>query len=303
MLPDFVIIGAQKSASTFVHECLAEHPEVYLPHEETAIFEDHRYQPDDLSPLERLFEVPEAREAKRRGIKRPNYLGIENVPERIARHLPEARLIAVLRHPVDRLVSAWFHYIRGGFAPALELNEGVQKLLAGELREAYPRTEELLTFGRYDEHLERYFSHFSPEQIFVCLHEDIVKAPLDSIERIYRFLGVDVAFKPETSMGKKPKESIYSLPRLKFLRTLYRATTIDTAPGRLRHRPLSFKEAPLRTTLRHSGVAVDSLLLKHLLKSPKPALRPDLREALLDYYRPSIETLQNRYQLELSHWK
>ena len=98
-LPDFVIIGAQKSASSFMQLCLADHPDIYIPEGETPFFESPDYEQGDIHEIEELFE---GRSEKCLGIKRPNYIGKAEVPNRILKHLPNAKLIAILRNP-----SAW----------------------------------------------------------------------------------------------------------------------------------------------------------------------------------------------------
>ena len=71
-LPDFAIIGAQKSATTFLHGCLAEHPEVYMPRAEIPFFESPDYERSKISDLAGLFA---GRSEKWLGFKRPNFLG------------------------------------------------------------------------------------------------------------------------------------------------------------------------------------------------------------------------------------
>jgi len=105
MLPDYIIIGAHKSASTFVHKCLMEHPDIYMPKDEIPFFEIPDYESSSLSELEKYFK---GRKEKRFGIKRPSYIGKPEVPARISNDLPDAKLIAVLRDPVDRAVSSYY---------------------------------------------------------------------------------------------------------------------------------------------------------------------------------------------------
>src|SRR3954453_11545774 len=108
-MPSFVVIGAQKSASTFLQTCLADHPDVFMPKGELAFFESPDYERATLTDLRRLFE---GRLERRLGFKRPNYLCKPEVPARLAKDLPDALLLSVLRKPLDRAISAYFHYIR-----------------------------------------------------------------------------------------------------------------------------------------------------------------------------------------------
>lgn len=125
MLPNFIIIGAQKSASTFLQACLNDHPDIYMPYGETPFFESPDYERNNIRDLEKIFVD---RDEKCIGIKRPTYIGKPEVPERILAHLPNAKLIAVLRNPIDRAISAYFHNINYGFIPAIDVETGSKSL-------------------------------------------------------------------------------------------------------------------------------------------------------------------------------
>ena len=87
---------------------ISQHPEIWMPRGETPYFEDPDYH--QSTPDEFLSQFPHE-SGKLIGIKRPNYIGKPEAPERIETDLPDARLIAVLRDPADRAISAYFHQI------------------------------------------------------------------------------------------------------------------------------------------------------------------------------------------------
>lgn len=150
MLPTFVVIGAQKSASSFMQLCLAEHPDIYMAEGETPFFETPDYEQSDISELEMTFQ---GRGEKCLGIKRPNYIGKPEVPARIRRHLPSAKLIAVLRNPIDRAVLAYFHNIYYGFLPPLDVEIGMRRIISDPSFVAkYKRSPEVIEFGYYYKH-------------------------------------------------------------------------------------------------------------------------------------------------------
>lgn len=151
MLPNFLLIGAQKSATTFVHRCLCEHPNVFMPSGEIPFFKDPDYSQSDIESFERLFEKGYHKKAI--GIKRPDYLHKPECPERIHRHIPSARLIAILRDPVDRAISAYYHNAKMGFAPLKHVNTGLLEVINGRHAEKYPRAAEIVEFGFYHKHL------------------------------------------------------------------------------------------------------------------------------------------------------
>ena len=133
MLPKFAIIGAQKSATTFIHRCLSDHPEVFMPSGEISYFEDPDYQESSFDEFLDLFA--DAKQNQLKGIKRPTYLHKPECPVRIKKIIPDVKLIVVLRNPIDRFISAYFHCIKFNFLPVIDYN--VPQKLDSELRWYY----------------------------------------------------------------------------------------------------------------------------------------------------------------------
>lgn len=181
---DFIIFGAQKSASTFLQDCVASSPDIYMPPSETVIFESPDWERGGVETF--LEEAETKTDARLIGIRRPNYLGIPEVPGRIAEKCPSVKLIAVLRHPLDRFRSAYHHNIAYGFFPAIPLNRGVHLLLDGKLENRWKRSHEILDFSLYANGIRRYVDLFKREQFLFLTHDEVVK---DSRGAIERFLG------------------------------------------------------------------------------------------------------------------
>jgi hypothetical protein len=171
-----MIIGAQKSASTLLHQCLAAHRKIYMPPQEVPLFEDPEYGQLGIGSLHALFT--RAPEGHLLGIKRPDYLAKPECPARIRQHVPDAKLLATLRDPIDRAISAYYHYMREGWISVRPLEEGMQMLLDGKHGSSHRRASEILQFGFYHRHLERYRQLFSSEQLLVMLHEDLSSGEL-----------------------------------------------------------------------------------------------------------------------------
>lgn len=282
-LPDFVILGAQKSASTLLQHHLAQHPDVEMVEPEVRLFEDPDYEHFSPGRLAAMFT---GHPSRLRGIKRPDYLGRSEVPERIRRHLPEARLLAVLRNPVSRAVSAYFHYVRHGFAPLLPLDTAFLQLLEGRLLRSWPRTAEILEYGRYGEHLTRYVSLFGPDRLLVLSQESLVSDTEQALVDVHSFL--ELPHLPPTSSPVPVNQGVYSASRLRVLRMknhcVFRYTP---ARDRRYRRPVR----PWNWTANALITGIDRLALSHLDRSPRPALSPDLTERLWDYYAADRERL------------
>jgi len=302
MLPDFVIIGAQKSASTFVHLCLSEHPEVYIPKSETPFFQDPDYDPDNLSRLEAYFEGANPSDHQRLGIKRPDYLASPECPRRINRHLPDAQLIAILRNPIDRIVSAYYHYIKTGFLPPVHINKGLKKVLSGGWVTEYPRSVELVEYGMYYKHLKRYLKYFGKTKIKVIFHSNIKKSPKNEIKKICKFLDVSKESIPNNSLEKEPKASVYELDRLARMQRANRLINRYSKDGMRMHR-LPIKDNPLlycwHVLLRIRDFA------DHVLRGSgsKPNLSPSLLKQLHDRYKKDIQKLEKLLEKDLSKWR
>jgi hypothetical protein len=214
MLPNFVIIGAQKSASSFLQACLAEHPDIYIPHEEIPFFESPDYEEHTINDLRRILE---GRQEKCLGIKRPNYIGKSEVPSRLEYHLPNAKLIAVLRNPIERAISAYFHQIRSGTIPPFKFESGIKKILQDKyFNNQYKRAHEIIEFGLYYKYLSQYSHFLKNNQLLIFLHEDIKREPLKSVKKAYNFLDISADYIPK-SLASQPQMVLYNLTRLRFL--------------------------------------------------------------------------------------
>lgn len=297
MLPTFVIIGAQKSASSFMHKCLADHPEIYLPRREIPFFESPDYEQGSIKQLEKLFE---GRREQCLGIKRPNYIGKPEVPARIQTHLPNVKLIAVLRNPIDRAISAYFHKINYGFIPPLDVESGMRKMILDpSFSFKYKRSPEIIEFGYYYKYLSRYSQYMKNGLLLIFLHEDILSKPLESIQRAYNFLGVSPDFIPQ-SLNTRPSKVLYSLPRLK-LRSHRNRFKYVYNEDRTR---LFSKEMTLIDKMFAGAITkLDQKIMARYLPNKKPKVGLELRNMLYDLYASDIENLEHFLDRDLSAWK
>lgn len=296
-MPDFVIIGAQKSASTFVQRCLAEHPHVDMLMTESEHFEDPGYGPEAMRSLEAAFASSPP--SCRRGIKRPDYLGRAEVPQRLARHLPAARLIAVLRSPVKRAISAYYHYASFGMAPLMEINAAFVALLNGSLGSEYPRSHEVLTFGLYAHHLQRYRQYFPPEQLGILLQDELAADPLHALRQVFALLDVDVLFNPPGLLVRS-NVGVYSPVRLRLQRTKVQLM-YDFSPDCRQIRPRRL--GPVRWLTVASLTAADRYLFKRFLDNLPGELSAETSEALNEYYSRDLTQLEHLLERDLGGWR
>lgn len=290
-LPHFAIIGAQKTGSTYVHGLLQAHPEVYLPTDEVRFFEDPDYDENRLDTLQDLFR---GRPERLFGIKRPDYLARREVPQRLRYHLPDIKLVAILRNPVERLVSAYYYYVKLGFLPALHINEGLRRILDGDDLGS-SRTPELIEYGLYASHLERYLAIFARDQLLILTQEDVNRAPLATGNRLAHFLGIR-PFR-ELPHVRRDNSGVYSIPRLRWLRKRNRFLYTYEACGKLTE-----KRDLMNLAGTAAVTAVDRYLLSPLLGNSKPALDDSLRSRLNAIYRPELSRVEALLERSLPDW-
>lgn len=299
MLPEFIIIGAQKSASTFVQSCLKAHKDIFIPEEEVPFFESPDYEEYEGNLLELENLCPGGEKRKIFGIKRPNYLGKSEVPKRIYKNLPNAKLIVVLRDPIERAASAYYHNIKYGFIPAIHIEEGIPKILGDkEFLIKNPRASEILTFGLYAKCLNEYFKFFRQEDILILFHEDIIKEPAKEIGKVCSFLGVESYFNPN-ALSSRPQAVTYNLKRLKFIRIRNKYIfKYNEENERLDNKNVSATARAINILV--SGV--DKIFLSRVLGNEKPKISTDLKKMLADYYKEDVRQLERMLGADLREW-
>lgn len=215
-LPDFLIIGAQKAGTTWLRALLRRHPNVYMPDREIHFFNKTHNYSQGLDWYARHFR--DVGSDKRIGEKTPNYLWT-NVPEagsdassphrRIAETFPDIELIATLRDPVERTISAYNHHLgRGRLPPHVSMN----RVLFGD-HQSLARRHGILTMGEYDRHLRDYLTVFDRDQILVLIfEEDIVGNPKRGRRRTCSFLELDPTLITEEANSARHAHS-FSKPR------------------------------------------------------------------------------------------
>ena len=199
--PSALIIGAQKGGTTSLFNYLVQHPAVLAPFAKEVHFFDHNYH-RGLRWYRGRF--PYQHRLRGSGLTldaSPYYLFHPLVPERAARHLPDVKLIALLRDPVDRALSHYQHEARGGregltFAEALDREAdrlaGEEERLRSQPgyysynhhRYAYTRR------GLYLEQLERWMRQYPRTQLLVLQSEQLFREPSQVMTKIHEFLGL-----------------------------------------------------------------------------------------------------------------
>lgn len=190
--PNFLIIGAQKCGTTWLSVMLREHPEVAAPKKELHFF-NYKF---DLGADWYHKQFPDIKGSYRIGEFTPNYFWTSDdpsgdsppnshfrVPERVKQYYPDMKLILILRDPVARAVSAYYHHIRDRSLSPLT------PLYSARCHRG------ILSMGFYDVHLSNWLKHFSRDQILILFFEnDIVANKNDTLRRVCSFLDISTEF-------------------------------------------------------------------------------------------------------------
>ncbi len=191
-LPNYLIVGAMRSGTTSLARYLGDHPQVFMAPKKELHFFDRHYDRGVDWYREQFLDVTSELAV---GEASQTYMYDASVPPRMARLLPEARLIAILRDPADRAYSEyWFRRARGketlGFVEAIEAetkNPGRERNGAAYIER-----------GRYVGQLRRLCEHYQRDSLHVVLFEDLRDRSVETFSEVCRFLGIDDGYVPAT---------------------------------------------------------------------------------------------------------
>ena len=178
LLPTFLVIGAPKSGTTSLFEYLRSHPDIYMPPRKEVNF---FIKPDCLDNVDWYRnEFSDAGSASVIGEASPRYTmypQFEEVPARIAKVIPDVRLIYAVRHPIERMQSNWHHdLVLGNQLPRIET--------------ALIRHPQFFETSRYALQIEQYLEHFARDQLLVITAEALRNNRDETIGTVLRFIGV-----------------------------------------------------------------------------------------------------------------
>lgn len=288
MLPNFMIIGAEKSATSWLAGCLGEYPDVFMVKVKEIYFFNAHFE-RGLAWYESYFDDWSGQKAI--GEATPNYLNHPDAPARIQATLGNIKMIVSLRHPVDRAYSAFWHYARQGKIPP-------KTDFYTFFRESDQFT--IRSTGCYNTHLSRYFKRFPREILFLLIYEEIFKDSRKAVSDCLEFLGLNPEFEPsllDTKVNRGARD-ITVLNRqawqlkLKTRRLLLRAMQKNLLPARWRD--------PLFSTGRR---VFEKVAFEWGPKQKNfERLDPAIRQELLSYYLPDIKQLEDLLGRDLSIW-
>jgi hypothetical protein len=299
-LPDFLVIGAPKAGTTALHVALSSHPQLYL----SRVKEPKYFLTDDVPPptsggpgdartfraqvwrradYEALFA--EAPAGELRGESTTLYLRDPQAHARISRTIPDAKLIAVLRDPVDRAHSNWTHLRSAGLEPEGDFLKACD--LEGErVAKGWAPFWRYIGQGKYGEQLEHLYALFPREQVLVLLYRDYREDPVGMIDRVCEFLGVRTGVVTDV-----PTENITAAPSHSALNAALRQVIRLT--DRVEHHLPSWCA---------SAVTLPATMLLQREQKARARLTVEQRQELLPRFIDDIALLESLTERSFSHW-
>ena len=282
ILPNFFIVGARKCGTTSLYFYLKEIPGVYMSSiKELFYFAPHAVQTDafdvirDKKEYLRFFQKAKGYTAI--GEATPGYLWDPDAPKLIHQAVPHARIIMILRDPIERAYSNYLMFTKYG---------GIKSSFYDELMRDYKSQEKLygasqlyIEFGMYYEQVKRYFDIFGREQVKVIIFEEFIQHIEQTVNEVLAFLGVNY-----TVSSVREQYNPYSVPRSPLSRLVFAFFRW------LRARNIKFYKilALLPDSLVES--APEKILFK---RAQKPKIEPEAVKFLQEIYRDDVRKLES----------
>ena len=212
--PSFIILGTQKGGTTSLYRYLEEHPQILPAIKKEIYFWNHHYK----RGFDWYFShFPSLKSSANfvTGESTPSYLEDKQVAHRIAKTFPQMKLIILLRNPIERTVSQYYHWVRLGLEQqSLEAAISLELELLGNYPETsinpnyWEQTYKYIWRGMYVEFIQNWMMHFPAENFLILKSEDLYEQPQITLEKVFEFLNL-----PEHSLSEfKPYNQGYYQP-------------------------------------------------------------------------------------------
>ncbi len=285
MKPNLIIIGCQKCGTSSLHYYLNHHPDISMSEQK-----ELNYFVESLNWQKGIdwYESQLTGTTKIVGESSPSYTMYPNftgVPQRMHALVPQAKLIYIVRDPVERIVSHYLHqwYRKrndGTYRQSSTLFDALSDLNS-EKAQHYIRT------SSYYLQISQYLEYYDISQILVVCLEDLKTSPRETLRKVFQFLEVDDTFYPPQS-----------------------ATVVNTTASKMRHN--TFIQLVRANRLIHFLIKIIGRMLPRTVKSwlisvtnpkqPRPELDPDLQKKLQAALRDDIDKFRGLTSLAFEKW-
>jgi hypothetical protein len=272
-LPTFLVIGAMKGGTTALFQYLTAHPDVFMATpKELKFFIEARNWRQGIGWYESKFEPGAG--AKARGEASPGYTmlpGFPGVPERIKQVVPDVKLIYVMRDPIERMISHYYHR-RSHRKESRSFHKAM-------------RDRSYVAASMYAYQLDAYLEHFPREQLLLLTSESLRDDRLTTLRRVFEFIDVDpdhAAAAPSVSTNRTLDKEVQPV-------------AMERMRGSVAHR-VAATVVPRRARVLVRKVTTRSVTEEEL------ELPPDLRANALEVLRPDIARLRTLMGPDFDGW-
>jgi hypothetical protein len=272
-LPSFFIIGPPRTGTSWLHEILSRHTLLPSPTKETRFFDNH---------FERGFDwyhahFPTSTEDWLVGEVAPTYFASAQARERIAKSIPDAKVVCIFRNPVERVVSLYRLKRAYGMIP-------------WSFEEAITRDSELLESSKYGANLKAWLCTLGPDQVLATVYDDLRDEPQSYLDCVTDFIGI-----PRIELAPSQIGRVFTSETMTHPRNYYRTRSATAMAEWLKLRQLDTVVAAVKK----------SPLLKLVLGGGPPftKLSRDLSLKLHEHFRPEVEELEGLLNRDFSAWK
>lgn len=299
-MPNFLLIGAPKAGTTALYEYLKQHPKIYVsPVKEPNFFAFEGQKPNfrgpkddqawtnkssivELANYQQLYA--DVQNEKAIGEASTLYLYLPQTPQRIKHYVPDAKLIAILRHPVERAFSHYLHMRRDGREWLRDFRLAI-KSEKQRIHECWSPAWYYQHLGLYSSQIQRYLEVFDRSQIGFFLYDDWRSNPVDFVQSICRFLEIDDDFVPDMSTRHNETKVVWKNVAI---------------------RDFFLKKNQLRSTLKlivPSSIRkpISTMIFKQNMDKP-PQLTAELKRELIPLFKEDILRSQHLIDRDLSAW-
>lgn len=289
---DFIGIGAEKSASSWIADCLKQHPEVCFSSVKE-IFFFNEFDPHlltvknlkykrGISWYKRHFDL--CSEGLLKGEYSPTYLYCKKAANRIKKHFPDIKIVVCLRDPSERAFSQYLH------------DKGIGLIKDISFEETLKEHSSYFEKGLYYKYLSYYFKLFSRNQFLILFIEDIKDNPKKEVKRLYKHLGLkNINYIPK-SLNKR--SNVASSAKFHFLNYLLIHTEYFIKKNKLMTLHKILENTGIRKFAYNFNVFVNRKPLKRY-----PKMKKSTQIMLREYYKSDIAKLEKLLNKDLSAWK
>ncbi|MFH1047502.1 MAG: sulfotransferase [Patescibacteria group bacterium] len=301
---DFIGIGSGRSGSTWLSKCLHQHPDILFPRPDekvgytgalneeiikemdffTGLHDKRDFENSHLYTYGRGFDwylrqFPAAEPGKIRGEFSPIYFVDPLSPQFIHDVLPNVKLLAILRNPVDLVYS--YYLLRSN-----SIEFGHKFTFEQAIDRGY-----LLNRGEHHQNLSRFLKLFPREQFHVMRFDQIKENPAELVRGAYEFLGVRSDFVPAALHQK-----VNATKKVKHEKVQSSAAAVMGAMNR-------FGLKRVKDQLVRNAKLYSLYCRFNTAESNYQPMNPSTRRRLIDHYRPDIERLEQLLNWDLTNWK